>query len=106
MSTPFKAIGVLALSSLAIACSSQPEDTLASFRAQCKATTAPIAGETSIQGMTLVGTSIADAPLIHQQQRLLAMMGVQINFMWSMLRQNASMSYPWTKTAAHHKPRL
>lgn len=62
MSTPFKAIGVLALSSLAIACSSQPEDTLASFRAQCKATTAPIAGETSIQGMTLVGTSIADAP--------------------------------------------
>ncbi|AXT73917.1 choice-of-anchor I family protein [Vibrio sp. dhg] len=62
MSTPFKAIGVLALSSLAIACSSQPEDTLASFRAQCKATTAPIAGETSIQGLTLVGTSIADAP--------------------------------------------
>lgn len=62
MSTPFKAIGVLALSSLAIACSSQPEDTLASFRAQCKATTAPIAGETSIQGLTLVGTSMADAP--------------------------------------------
>ncbi len=62
MSTPFKAIGVLALSSLAIACSSQPDDTLASFRAQCKATTAPIAGETSIQGLTLVGTSITDAP--------------------------------------------
>ncbi|WP_417876949.1 choice-of-anchor I family protein [Vibrio sp.] len=62
MSTPFKAIGVLALSSLAIACSSQPDNTLASFSAQCNATIAPVAGETSIQGLTLVGTSFADAP--------------------------------------------
>ncbi|MEL7386004.1 MAG: alkaline phosphatase, partial [Pseudomonadota bacterium] len=62
MTTPFKAIGVLALSSLAIACSSQPDDSLPSFTAQCKASVAPVAGEASIQGLTFVGTSIADAP--------------------------------------------
>ncbi|MFH4746717.1 choice-of-anchor I family protein [Vibrio harveyi] len=62
MTTPFKAIGVLALSSLAIACSSQPDDSLSSFAAQCKASVAPVAGETSIQGLTFMGTSIADAP--------------------------------------------
>ncbi len=62
MITPLKAIGVLALSSLAIACSSQPEDTVASFATQCKPTTAPVTGETSIQGLTFIGTSVADAP--------------------------------------------
>ncbi|MCS0453265.1 choice-of-anchor I family protein [Vibrio diabolicus] len=62
MITPLKAIGALALSSLAIACSSQPEDTVASFATQCKPTTAPVAGETSIQGLTFIGTSVADAP--------------------------------------------
>lgn len=62
MTTPFKAIGVLALSSLAIACSSQPDDSLSAFAAQCKASVAPITGETSIQGLTFMGTSIADAP--------------------------------------------
>ncbi|MGP8308468.1 choice-of-anchor I family protein [Vibrio sp. YIC-376] len=62
MTTPFKAIGVLALSSLAIACSSTPDNTLASFSAECKSTIAPVAGETSVHGLTLMGTSIADAP--------------------------------------------
>lgn len=62
MITPLKAIGALALSSLAIACSSQPEDTVTSFATQCKPTTAPVAGETSIQGLTFIGTSVADAP--------------------------------------------
>ncbi len=62
MITPLKAIGALALSSLAIACSSQPEDTVASFATQCKPTTAPVTGETSIQGLTFIGTSVADAP--------------------------------------------
>jgi uncharacterized protein YuzE len=62
MTAPFKAIGVLALSSLAIACSSKPDNTLASFSAQCKSTLAPVAGETFIQGLTFMGTSIADAP--------------------------------------------
>lgn len=62
MITPFKAIGVLALSSLAIACSSTPDDTLASFGAQCKSTIAPVTGETSVHGLTFMGTSIADAP--------------------------------------------
>ncbi|MCK8062714.1 choice-of-anchor I family protein [Vibrio sp. 1CM7H] len=62
MITPLKAIGALALSSLAIACSSQPEDTVASFAKQCKPTTAPVAGERSIQGLTFIGTSVADAP--------------------------------------------
>ncbi len=62
MSTPFKAIGVLALSSLAIACSSQSASTQTSVTAQCKATIAPVVGETSIQGLTFLGTSIADAP--------------------------------------------
>lgn len=62
MSTPYRAIGVIALSSLAIACSSQPESTLASYSSQCKATVAPVAGETTIQSLTFLGTSVADAP--------------------------------------------
>ncbi|MGR5244620.1 choice-of-anchor I family protein [Vibrio sp. PNB23_22_6] len=62
MTTPFKAIGVLALSSLAIACSSQPEDASSSFSTQCKATVTPVIGASSIQGLTFMGTSIADAP--------------------------------------------
>ncbi len=35
---------------------------MASFATQCKPTTAPVAGETSIQGLTFIGTSVADAP--------------------------------------------
>ncbi|MEX3070628.1 choice-of-anchor I family protein [Vibrio alginolyticus] len=62
MSTPYRAIGVIALSSLAIACSSQPESTLASYSSQCKATVAPVAGETTIHSLTFLGTSVADAP--------------------------------------------
>jgi hypothetical protein len=45
MTTPLKAIGVLALSSLAVACSSQPDNSLSSFAAQCKASVAPVTGE-------------------------------------------------------------
>ncbi|CAE6938399.1 hypothetical protein ACOMICROBIO_FLGHMIGD_03895 [Vibrio sp. B1FLJ16] len=62
MSTPYRAIGVIALSSLAIACSSQPESTLTSYSSQCKATVAPVAGETTIQSLTFLGRSVADAP--------------------------------------------
>ncbi|CAE6934339.1 choice-of-anchor I family protein [Vibrio sp. B1FLJ16] len=62
MSTPYRAIGVIALSSLAIACSSQPESTLTSYSSQCKATVAPVAGETTIQSLTFLGTSVANAP--------------------------------------------
>ncbi|MDA0405534.1 choice-of-anchor I family protein [Vibrio alginolyticus] len=35
---------------------------MASFATQCKPTTAPVTGETSIQGLTFIGTSVADAP--------------------------------------------
>ncbi|EGR1223425.1 alkaline phosphatase [Vibrio parahaemolyticus] len=52
----------MALSTLAIACSSQQNDVIASFSAQCKPISSPAAGETSIQGLTFVGSSIADAP--------------------------------------------
>ncbi|HAS6866434.1 TPA: alkaline phosphatase [Vibrio parahaemolyticus] len=52
----------MALSTLAIACSSQQNDVIASFSAQCKPISSPSAGETSIQGLTFVGSSIADAP--------------------------------------------
>ncbi|EHY9859447.1 choice-of-anchor I family protein [Vibrio parahaemolyticus] len=62
MTTPLKAIGAMALSTLAIACSSQQNDVIASFSAQCKPISSPAAGETSIQGLTFVGSSIADAP--------------------------------------------
>ncbi len=62
MSAPYRAIGVIALSSLAIACSSQPESTLASYSLQCKATVAPATGETSIHSLTFLGSSVADAP--------------------------------------------
>ncbi|MCA0934054.1 choice-of-anchor I family protein [Vibrio alginolyticus] len=62
MSTPYRAIGVIALSSLAIACSSQPESTLASYSSQCKATVAPVTGETTIHSLTFLGSSVADAP--------------------------------------------
>nr|WP_164837305.1 choice-of-anchor I family protein [Vibrio alfacsensis] len=62
MTTPFKAIGVLTLSSLAIACASQPESSLSSFSEQCKTTQAPSVGDTAIQGLTFMGTSIANAP--------------------------------------------
>ncbi len=61
MTTPLKAIGAMALSTLAIACSSQQNDVIASFSAQCKPISSP-AVETSIQGLTFVGSSIADAP--------------------------------------------
>ncbi len=62
MTTPLKAIGAMALSTLAIACSSQQNDVIASFSAQCKPISLPSVGETSIQGLTFVGSSIADAP--------------------------------------------
>ncbi|MCV5854778.1 hypothetical protein OFN53_29575, partial [Escherichia coli] len=62
MTTPLKAIGAMALSTLAIACSSQQNDVIASFSAQCKPISSPAVGETSIQGLTFVGSSIADAP--------------------------------------------
>ncbi|HHC6485687.1 TPA: choice-of-anchor I family protein [Vibrio parahaemolyticus] len=62
MTNPLKAIGAMALSTLAIACSSQQNDVIASFSAQCKPISSPSAGETSIQGLTFVGSSIADAP--------------------------------------------
>ncbi|HCH4308470.1 TPA: choice-of-anchor I family protein [Vibrio parahaemolyticus] len=62
MTTPLKAIGAMALSTLAIACSSQQNDVIASFSAQCKPSSSPAVGETSIQGLTFVGSSIADAP--------------------------------------------
>lgn len=62
MTTPLKAIGAMALSTLAIACSSQQNDVIASFSALCKPISSPAAGETSIQGLTFVGSSIADAP--------------------------------------------
>ncbi|BBM66961.1 alkaline phosphatase [Vibrio alfacsensis] len=62
MTTPFKAIGVLTLSSLAIACASQPESSLSSFSEQCKTTQAPSVGDTAIQGLTFMGTSITNAP--------------------------------------------
>ncbi|MDF5277203.1 alkaline phosphatase [Vibrio parahaemolyticus] len=62
MTTPLKAIGAMALSTLAIACSSQQNDVIASFSAQCKPISSPAFGETSIQGLTFVGSSIADAP--------------------------------------------
>ncbi|MCX8798888.1 choice-of-anchor I family protein [Vibrio parahaemolyticus] len=62
MTTPLKAIGAMALSTLAIACSSQQNDVIASFSAQCKPISSPAAGETSIQGLTFVGSSIADVP--------------------------------------------
>ncbi|EGR0065634.1 alkaline phosphatase [Vibrio parahaemolyticus] len=52
----------MALSTLAIACSSQQNDVIASFSAQCKPISLPSVGETSIQGLTFVGSSIADAP--------------------------------------------
>ncbi|TOI54240.1 alkaline phosphatase [Vibrio parahaemolyticus] len=52
----------MALSTLAIACSSQQNDVIASFSALCKPISSPAAGETSIQGLTFVGSSIADAP--------------------------------------------
>ncbi|MFW1082302.1 choice-of-anchor I family protein [Vibrio parahaemolyticus] len=62
MTTPLKAIGAMALSTLAIACSSQQNDVIASFSAQCKPISSPAVGKTSIQGLTFVGSSIADAP--------------------------------------------
>ncbi|MFL1019016.1 choice-of-anchor I family protein [Vibrio parahaemolyticus] len=62
MTTPLKAIGAMALSTLAIACSSQQNDVIASFSAQYKPISSPAVGETSIQGLTFVGSSIADAP--------------------------------------------
>ncbi|MGR5133791.1 choice-of-anchor I family protein [Vibrio alfacsensis] len=62
MTTPFKAISVLTLSSLAIACASQPESSLSSFSEQCKTTQAPSVGDKVIQGLTFMGTSIANAP--------------------------------------------
>ncbi|HCE4570512.1 TPA: choice-of-anchor I family protein [Vibrio parahaemolyticus] len=62
MTTPLKAIGAMALSTLAIACSSQQNDVIASFSAQCKPISSSAVGETSIQGLTFVGSFIADAP--------------------------------------------
>ncbi|WP_171758811.1 choice-of-anchor I family protein [Vibrio sp. RE86] len=62
MTTPFKALGVLALSSLAVACSSQPEKPVSSFAAQCKTSIAPTNGESSVRGLTFIGTSVANAP--------------------------------------------
>ncbi|EHR4992019.1 choice-of-anchor I family protein [Vibrio parahaemolyticus] len=62
MTTPLKAIGAMALSTLAIACSSQQNDVIASFSAQCKPISSLAVGENSIQGLTFVGSSIADAP--------------------------------------------
>ncbi|ELJ8818769.1 choice-of-anchor I family protein [Vibrio parahaemolyticus] len=62
MTTPLKAIGAMALSTLAIACSSQQNDVIASFSAQCKPISSSAVGETSILGLTFVGSSIADAP--------------------------------------------
>ncbi|AXY03638.1 alkaline phosphatase [Vibrio alfacsensis] len=52
----------MTLSSLAIACASQPESSLSSFSEQCKTTQAPSVGDTAIQGLTFMGTSIANAP--------------------------------------------
>ncbi|HAS6587908.1 TPA: alkaline phosphatase [Vibrio parahaemolyticus] len=52
----------MALSTLAIACSSQQNDVIASFSAQCKPISSLAVGENSIQGLTFVGSSIADAP--------------------------------------------
>lgn len=45
MTTPLKAIGAMALSTLAIACSSQQNDVIASFSAQCKPISSPAVGK-------------------------------------------------------------
>ncbi|KII76174.1 choice-of-anchor I family protein [Vibrio renipiscarius] len=60
MTTPLKAFSTLALSTLAIACSSQSH--AQTFTTQCQPQPEPIVGKASISGLTYVGSAIADAP--------------------------------------------
>ncbi|MGR5236881.1 choice-of-anchor I family protein [Vibrio alfacsensis] len=62
MNTPFKAVGVFVLSSLAIVCPSQAKDIGSAISVQCKKSITPVAGKTPIQSLAFMGTSIANAP--------------------------------------------
>ncbi|EGU33729.1 alkaline phosphatase, partial [Vibrio ichthyoenteri ATCC 700023] len=62
MKMPLKAMGAIALSALTVACSTNQNSATATLFEQCQSTTNPVVGETSISGLTYIGSAIADAP--------------------------------------------